>query len=180
MIKLISNIKFKLSLSYSNDATPYSFADDIARVITQLQSTVSKVFSWFTNNHMKVNPCKCQVLLGTKKFIDVDIEGACAMFSRCEKLLDITIDSDLKLDKHKVSEKKALFRVTGQISLEKRRIVMIRFVESQFNYCPLIWLLHSIVFEITLTIAYSDYKSSVNTLLKTITLFQSIAEIFKV
>ena len=89
---------------------------------------------------MKVNPGKCQVLLGTKKSIDVDLEGACAMCSRCEKLLDITIDSDLKLDKHKVSEKKALFRVTGQISLEKSRIVMVRFVESQFNYGPLIWL----------------------------------------
>lgn len=106
MVKLISNIKFKLSLSYSNDATRYSFADDIARVITQLQSTVIKVFSWFINNHMKVNPGKCKVLLGTKKSIDVDLQGACAMCSRCEKLLDITINFDLKLDKHKVSKKK--------------------------------------------------------------------------
>ena len=29
------------------------------------------------------------------------------------------------------------------ISLEKRRIIVKTFAESQFNYCPLIWMLHS-------------------------------------
>ena len=58
------------------------------------------------------------------------------------------------------------------MSLEKRRIVMKTFVESQFNYCPLIWMLHSktlnnkinLLHERALRIVYSDYKSSFNTL----------------
>ena len=29
------------------------------------------------------------------------------------------------------------------MSLEKRRIVIITFVKSQFNYCPFIWMLRS-------------------------------------
>ena len=48
----------------------------------------------------------------------------------CKKLLEITTDSDLKFDKHnsdlrdKVSKKiNVLCRVTGYMSLEKRRIV---------------------------------------------------------
>ena len=73
-------------------------------------------------------PGKCHILLSTKNVIDVHLEGACIRSSSCEKLLGITIDSDLNFDKHisdlcdKVSKKmKALCRVTGYMSLEKRR-----------------------------------------------------------
>ena len=165
--------------SYADDATPYSCADDIPSVITQLQSKASKLFSWFTNNHMKVNPGKCHILLSTKNAIDVHLEGACITSSSCEKLLGITVDYDLKFDKYisdlrdKVSKKiNALCRVKSYMSLEKRRIVVKAFVESQFNYCPLIWMLHSRTLnnkinrrhERALRIVYSDYKSSFNTL----------------
>ena len=47
--------------SYADDTTPYTCADDIRNVITQLQPTASKFFSWFTNNHMKVNPGICHI-----------------------------------------------------------------------------------------------------------------------
>ena len=146
--------------SCADDTTPYSCADDIPSVITQLQSTTSKLFSWFTNNHMKVNPGKCHILLGSKNAIVVRLEGACMSSSSCEKLLGKKIN--------------ALCRVTGYMSLEKRRIVMKTFVESQFNYCPLIWMLHSrtlnnkinLLHERALRIIYSDYNSSFNTLLE--------------
>ena len=58
--------------------------------------------------------------------------------------------------------------------LEKNAIVMKIFVESQFNYSPLIWMLHSsslndkinCLHERVLRIVYSEYKSSFNTLLE--------------
>ena len=102
------------------------------------------------------------------------LEGACITSSSCEKLLGITIDSDLKFDKHtsdlddKVSEKiNALRRVTRYISLEKTRIVMKTFVESQFIFCTSIWMLHSRTLnkkinrfhKRALRIVYSGYKS---------------------
>ena len=54
------------------------------------------------------------------------------------------------------------------MSLDKRRMVMKAFTESQFNYCPLIWMFHSRTLnnkinhlhERALRIVYSDYKSS--------------------
>ena len=64
-------------VSYADDKTPYSCADDIPSVIAQLESTANKLFSWFTNNHMKVNPGKCHILLCTKNATDVPLEGAC-------------------------------------------------------------------------------------------------------
>ena len=39
-------------------------------------------------------------ILSTKNPIDVHLEQACIAYSSCEKLLGITIDSDLKFDKH--------------------------------------------------------------------------------
>ena len=61
----------------------------------------------------------------------------------------------------------ALGRIANYISLEKRRIVMKTFIESQFNYYPLIWVFHSRTInnknnrlhERALRIVYSDFKS---------------------
>ena len=49
---------------------------------------------------MKVNSDKCHLLLITKNPINVHLEEACITSSSCEKLLGVTIDSDLKFDKH--------------------------------------------------------------------------------
>ena len=95
-------------------------------------------------------------------------------FSSCEKLfIRITIDSDLKSGKRisglcdKVSKRMiVLCQVTGYVSLEKRTVVIKTCVQSQFNYCLLIWMLHSrtlnnkinCLHERALRIAYFDYK----------------------
>ena len=49
---------------------------------------------------MKVNPDKCHILLSAKNPIDTHLEGACITSTSCEKLLGITVDSDLKFGKH--------------------------------------------------------------------------------
>ena len=60
----------------------------------------SKLFSWFTDNHVIVNSGKWHILLSTKNSIDVHLEGTCVTSSSTEKLLGITADSDLKFDRH--------------------------------------------------------------------------------
>ena len=94
---------------------------------------------------MKANQDKYYILLNTKTPIDMPVEMTCITFSLCGKLLGMTIYSDLKFYKHicnlcdKVSKKiNALCRVTSYMSFKKRRTVMKRFAESQFNYCSLI------------------------------------------
>ena len=62
----------------------------------------------------------------------------------------------------------ALGRIANYIPLEKHRIVMKTFIESQFNYCPLIRILHSrtinnkinLLHERALRVVYSDFRSS--------------------
>ena len=64
-----------------------------------------------------------------------------------QKLLGIIIDRNLKFDEYiltqckKAGRKiKALARVCTYLSLERRRTLMKAFIESQFAYCPLIWM----------------------------------------
>ena len=129
---------------------------------------------------MKVNPGKYHLLLSTKSPEVVSIDGMQITSSTAETLLGITIDSELNFENHlsaicnKVSKKiNALRRIANYVPLEKRLIVMKTFIESQFNYCPLIWIFHSRTInnkinrlhERALGIVYSDFKSSFEGLL---------------
>ena len=42
--------------SYADGTTPYSCAQDISSVISELQRIAKKKFDWCRNNHMKANP----------------------------------------------------------------------------------------------------------------------------
>ena len=67
----------------------------------------------------------------------------------------------------------ALARVTPYMTLEEKEIVMNSFFNAQFNYCPLIWMLHSRknnnkikhLHERCLRLNYSDKYSSYDNLL---------------
>ena len=50
----------------ADDATPYAYASGINTVISELQITASKLFTWFDNNDMKANPEKSHLLLSSK------------------------------------------------------------------------------------------------------------------
>ena len=96
-------------------------------------------------------------------------------------MLGVNIDSKLYFDFHvnylrnKANKKlRALARVTPYMTLEKKKIVMNSFFDAQFNYCPLIWMLHSRknnnkikhLHERCLRLIYSDKKLSYENLLE--------------
>ena len=63
------------------------------------------------------------------------------------KLLGLIIDKNLNFNEHlsivckKVSGKvTALARMVKLIPFYKKRLLMKSFIESQFSYCPLIWM----------------------------------------
>ena len=131
---------------------------------------------------MKANPGKCHLLLSTKSPEVVSINGLQIPSSTAETLLGITIDSELNVENHlcaicnNVSRKiNALERIANYMPLEKRRIVMKTFIESQFKYCPLISMFTHQPPIIKSTadmkrlfereIFYSDFKSSFEGLL---------------
>ena len=96
------------------------------------------------------------------------------------KLLGITLDNNLKFDKHasnicsKANRKlSALTRVAKFPPFKKRRILIKAFIESQFKYCPLVWMFHvrqindkiNKLYERALRIVYNDTIMSFEKLL---------------
>ena len=69
-----------------------------------------------------------------------------------------------------------LSRLSNLMSFQKRRLLMILFVEAQFGYCPLVWIFHHIHNPYTsnpthwiqrsLHIVYRDYNSFFKDLLR--------------
>ena len=133
--------------SYADDTSPYSCAANIT-VISDLHVISSKLFHWFAYNHLKANPGKCHLLLSSTAPADLTIGDTSITKSTKETLVGIIIDSDHSFDAQvyslcsKATKKLDALRST-MIAFEKQRKLIKAFIESQFNYCLLIWMLHS-------------------------------------
>ena len=175
MINLFYECEESNVASYADDTTPNLYATDIPSLPLEVQASATKLFRWFKNNHLKANPGKSHILLSTNKLEIVSIDGIPLAASSHEKLLGVTIDSELKSENHikelclKVDKKiNALCHISSSMSLGKCRTLMKGFIESQFHYCPLIWMLRSRtlknkinhIHERALRTVYSDYNSS--------------------
>ena len=62
--------------SYADDTTPYSCAQDILSVISELQRITKKFFDWCRNNHMKANPEKYHVIISSNTQREIHIANA--------------------------------------------------------------------------------------------------------
>ena len=100
--------------------------------------------------------------------------------AKTEDFQGITIDHELKFDDHvnhlckKVSLRlNALARIAPFMKVSKKGIIIKSFTESEFGYCPLIWMFHSRglnnkinrIHERALRITYNDKSSSYGELL---------------
>ena len=52
--------------NYADNTTPFACASDINTVISELQITARKLFTWFDNNQIKANPEKSHLPLSPK------------------------------------------------------------------------------------------------------------------
>ena len=137
--------------------------------------------SWLENNYMKLNTDKCRLIVSGYKHEQVwaNIGKDLIWESNDVKLLGVTIDRDLKFDKHvlklcsKANQKlSALSRMTNLLSFNKRALFK-AFVESQFKYYPIVWMFHSRrtnnkfnrLHERALRIVYNDDVSTFHELL---------------
>ena len=166
--------------SYADDNTPYTCLDNSQLVIEKLEAVAKDILKWFDNNAMKANAEKCHLLVSTNESISANIGHASIKSTKAEKLLGVLIDNKLSFNDHvkKICEKasqklNALARLSPYMSVEKRRLIMKAFINSQFGYCPLVWMFHSrtlnsqinAVHERALRIVYQDKKSTFDELL---------------
>ena len=99
---------------------------------------------------MKPNDDKCHLLVCNHDQLFVTLGNEKIVTTNSVELLGVTIDNKLNFTDH-VSElcKKgnqklhALVRISKYLEKDKLRIIMKTFIQSQFNYYPLVWMFHN-------------------------------------
>ena len=137
--------------NYADDTTPYSVNTTIDALLDSLETDSNTLIKWFSDNYFQPNADKCHFLISKhNKDIFINVEDEVIECSRSVKLLGVTIDNNLKFGEHisklckKASQKlHALARISKYMCQDKLRLIMKAFIESQFGYCPLIWMFHS-------------------------------------
>ena len=106
---------------------------------------------WFESNYMKLNTDKCHLIISGHKHESfcADIGNDRIWESNYVKLLGINIDRSLKFDFHMLNvcskANRKLIILSGMfkfLTFEKRRVLIKAYFESQFKYCPLVWMFH--------------------------------------
>ena len=170
-------IRYTDFASYADDNTRYVLADTIDEVIKRFKTASVKLFKWLTDNQMKANQDKGHLIVSKNENISMHTGPFEIKNTSCEKLLGIKVDSRLNFNEHLDGIiKKASRKISALSSVteSKRCILMNSFFNSQFNYCPLVWIFHSRsinnkinrLHERVLRIVYNDFKLSFKNLLK--------------
>ena len=114
-------------------------------VVCELRDITEKLFTWFSPNEMKANLGKCYMLLRSTESLNFQISERVIHNSQSSNLLAVNFDNTLKFEKHiniicqKANRKlNALARITTYMELTNQCILMNSFLDSQFNYYPLI------------------------------------------
>ena len=138
--------------NFADDTTLYSCDQELATVMRNLEHDSLLAIEWFESNYMKLNGDKCHLLTAGHKheWMWANIGNNKIWESKNEKLLGIHIDNELSFKVHilgicKIANTKltALRRYCKILSFEKKRILFKSFVQSQFSYCPLMWMFHN-------------------------------------
>ena len=132
----------------ADDTTPYVCDTDLPSLLQKLESDTISVIMWFDANYMKLNQSKCHFLFaGNTPEYRAKVGEETIWESNQEKLLGLVIEKKLHFDGHlsllrkKVGIKvTALARMVKIIPFEKKKLLMRVFIESQFSYCPLLWM----------------------------------------
>ena len=167
--------------NYADNTTPYVCRQNYAEAMEFLEQTINNIFAWFKKNGFVANSGKSHFLVSPYEKISLKILGSTIESSPSEELLGTKIDSELTFHKHitslcsKANQKlTAWARIAKYMTIDKRKIFLNSFVTAQFNYCPLIWMCHSIIlnnkinriYERALRIVCNDYKSNFKELLE--------------
>ena len=168
--------------NFADDTTPNASGYNLKEVMIDVEHDCTILVEWFRDNFLTLNADKCHLIVSGHKeeAMYASVGDALIWEENSVKLLGLFIDSKLTFDIHlqtickKASQKlTAILRLANITSQEKRIIMLKTFFESQFSYCPLLWMFcsrklnHKInrLHERALRIAYDDYTSSFEDLL---------------
>ena len=136
--------------NFADDNTLYSHGSNLPLILNNLEHDMKNLLYWFKINSLKANLGKFQfMILGKNKRLKYCLKIRSITIKESDKveLLGITIDKVLNFKKHienlcRNAQYKlyALRRIRKYLTLDKAKLLGNAFIDSQFNYAPLIWM----------------------------------------
>ena len=135
--------------NYADDNTLYSCEKNFDIVNEKLKTDFKTLQIWYRDNYLILNPDKCHYMTlgGGQAYENFTCEDTIIEKSQEEKILGVLIDDKLSFKAHitnicnKANQKlNALFRVSNSMTVNQRNLLVNSFINSNFNYCPLIWM----------------------------------------
>ena len=124
--------------NYADDNTPHSTNINLNKVLHDLEKNSNTLFKWFTNNLLKADPEKSDLLTNSAQEIQINIGGMAISNSKSAKLLGIHIDNKLTFEPHvrclckKASHKLNSFaRIACSLKSDQRKLLPNAFITSQ-------------------------------------------------
>ena len=139
----------------------YNYADDnslsvafcnIHDVLSYLGRDCKNAVKWFRDNGMQANPSKFQFMIISHSPVDtskamLQIDDNIVLKPESQvKVLGVTLDNKLNFSHHvsvictkAARQLNALARISRFLSTTSRMIIYNSFINSNFNYCPLVW-----------------------------------------
>ena len=136
--------------NFADNNSPYISKTNIEDVIFTFECDSNNFYQWYTLNYLKPNTDKYNLLVSSQDAnVSVTINNENILNSKQEKLLGVTVDNEFSCLPHvrnicKQANKKlhTLSRICKFMKQDKRRMIMKAFVDTQFSYCPLVWIFH--------------------------------------
>ena len=136
--------------NYADDNTLYTVSQTIPQLLNILENDTILILDWFRKNEMKPNNDKCHLIVCNQEHLSVTLGNENISSTKSVELLGVTIDNNLNFTEHvtKLCKKgnqklHALARISKYMGEKKLKILMKTFINSQFNYCPLVWMFHN-------------------------------------
>ena len=80
---------------YADEKTPYAVGNNIEELIVKLQNASKTLFQWFSDNQLKSNQDKCNLICSTSKKVSLIFENKEINNNTHERLLGVKIDLKL-------------------------------------------------------------------------------------
>ena len=136
--------------NFADDNTIHDCGKDLSNILENLKHDMQILLKWFRINSLQANPGKFQFrILGKKNrnSAKLIINSTETEETKQVVLLGITIDNLLTFNEHidnlcRIANYKlhALRRTRKYLSLKKAKLLCNAFINSQFNYAPLVWM----------------------------------------
>ena len=138
--------------NYADDNTLYTVKENITDLLKKnmLENETCIIIDWFRKNEMKPNGDKCHLIVCNQENVSVKLGNEIIHTTDLVDLLGVKIDKNLNFSEHvtKLCKKgnqklHALARISRYLKEDKLKIIMKTFIQSQFNYCPVVWMFHN-------------------------------------